>query len=171
MQVTNRSNRSPATALIHFLIWPFASHLTKIKKIYEAGSPRPNPPKSVYKKCNIQERQIEEMWVYYITPKRPTQSKRKKRVIRIYYFCGGSRPSPPMGDHFKFLGTVVQRLREPAVVTLVSYPFAPNSPAPDTFPKLASLYITLSKHPAFREGDVCFAGDSSGANIALALTM
>src|SRR5438067_1892986 len=48
---------------------------------------------------------------------------------------------------------------------------APNLPAPDAFPQLANLYNTLSKHPAFSEEDVCFAGDSSGANIALALIM
>jgi acetyl esterase/lipase len=64
-----------------------------------------------------------------------------------------------------------QRLKEPTVITLISPPLAPNSPAPDAFPQLANLYSTLSKHPAFCEEDVCFAGDSSGANIALALTM
>jgi hypothetical protein len=61
MQVTHRNDRSPATALIQFLIRPFASKLTKIKKIYDAGSPRLNPPKSAYKKCNVEERQIDEV--------------------------------------------------------------------------------------------------------------
>lgn len=157
--------------LIQFLIRPFASKLTKIKKIYDAGSPRLNPPKSEYKKCNVEERQIDEVWVYDITPKKPTQGKENKRVKRIYYFAGGSWPSPQMGDHFKFLGSITQRLKQPTVITLISYPLAPKSPAPATFPKLSSLYSTLSKHPVFCEEDVYFAGDSSGANIALALTM
>jgi acetyl esterase/lipase len=95
----------------------------------------------------------------------------KKRIKRIYYFAGGSWQSPPTGDHFKLLGTLAQRLKEPTVITLISCPFAPNSPAPETFPKLCNLYATLSKHPAFCEEDVCFAGDSSGGNTALALTM
>ena len=171
MQVTTRRDRSAATAILHFLIRPFASELTKIKKIYDAGSPRLNPPKSAYKKCNVRERQIEDIWVYDITPKKPTQCKKNKRVKRIYYFAGGSWQSPPSGDHFKLLATLVRRLRHQAVITLISSPLAPNSPAPDTFPKLAKLYSTLSKHPAFGQEDVCFAGDSSGANIALALTM
>jgi hypothetical protein len=78
MQVTTRNDHSTATALVHFFIRPFASWLTKVKRIYATGSPRLNPPKSAYKKCNIQERQIEEMWVYDITPKKPTQSRGKK---------------------------------------------------------------------------------------------
>jgi hypothetical protein len=53
-----------------------------------------------------------------------------------------------MGDHFKFLGTIAQRLEEPTVITLISVLLAPNSPAPETFPKLSSLYSTLSKNPA-----------------------
>jgi acetyl esterase/lipase len=114
-----------------------------------------------------------------LTKFRSTTSHRKSQlrarktnaVKRIYYFAGGSWQSPPMGDHFKFLGSITQRLKQPTVITLISYPLAPKSPAPATFSKLSSLCSTLSKHPAFCEEDVCFAGDSSGANITLALTM
>lgn len=160
-----------ATALIHFLIQLFASKLTKIKEIYEPGSPQLTPPKLAYKRCNIEERQIEEIWVYDITAKKQTVCKEKKRTKRIYYFAGGSWHSPLTGDHFKFLGTLAQRLKELAAITFISYPLAPNSPAPVAFLKLSNLYSTLSKHLAFCEEDVCLAGDSSGANIALDLTM
>ncbi len=171
MQVTNRSDRSAATALVHFFIRPFAPHLTKIKKVYDAGSPRLNPPKSAYKNCKITERKIEDVWVYDITPVKASRTHGKKRTKRIYYFAGGSWQTPPTGDHFKLLSALVCGLSEPTIITLVSCPLAPKSPAQETFPKLVPLYKAISAAPQFDEEDVCFAGDSSGGNIALALTM
>lgn len=72
MQVTHGNDRGPVTALIQFIIRPFASKLTKTKKIDDAGSPRLNPPKSAYKKCNVEGQQIDEIWVYDITLKKLT---------------------------------------------------------------------------------------------------
>ena len=171
MQVTHRNDRSPVTALIHFLIQPFASQPTKLRKLYESGSPRLNPPKPLYKKCNIQERQMEEIWVYDITSKRPTSCNGEKMQKTKLLLLWRVMVVSTMEDHFKFLATIAQRPKEPAVITLIFHSLAPNLPAPDAFPQLANLYNTLSKHPAFSEEDVCFAGDSSGANIALALIM
>ena len=171
MQVTHRSDRSTTTALLHFFVRPFSSHLTKIRKIYDAGSPRLNPPKSAYKQCKIQERKIEDIWVYDITPANASQTRGKKRTKRIYYFAGGSWQTPPTGEHFKFLSALVCGLSEPAIITLISCPLAPKSPAQETFPKLVALYKSVSAASKFDEEDVCFAGDSSGGNIALALIM
>ena len=180
MQVTSRNDRSVATALIQCLIRPFASQLVKIKKIYDAGSPRLTPPKSAYTKCNIQERKVEDIWIYDITPRRSASRSAsskadrgtgKKRAKRIYYFAGGSWQVPPSEHHFKFLVILAQRLSEPTVISLISCPLAPTSTAPHAFPALSSLYHALLGLPSFADEEICFAGDSSGGNIALALTM
>ena len=171
MQVTSLDNRGAAAFLIQLFIRPFASQLTKIKKFYDPGSPRLNPPKSIYKRCDVQERRLEDIWIYDITRKKPSDFDTGKRTKRIYYIAGGSWQTPPTGDHFKLLARLVERLSQPAIISLISCPLAPKSPAPETFPALCKLYDALLGLPSFEYEDVCFAGDSSGGNLALGLTL
>ena len=171
MQVTSLDDRDAAAFLIHLFIRPFTSQLTKIKKFYDPGSPRLNPPKSAYKKCDIQERRVEDIRMCEITRKKPSDFDTGKRTKRIYYIAGGSWQTPPTGDHFKLLAMLVERLLQPAIISLISCPLAPRSPTPDTFPAFCKLYGALLGLPSFEHEDICFAGDSSGGNLALSLTL
>ena len=174
MEIVYRNDRSAASFLLRVLfIKPFASQLTKISKHYEAGSPRLSPPLLVRKSCNVGERRIEDVWIYDISAKdvRQTTANQERKPKRVYYFAGGSWQSPPDSAHWKFLAGLACRMDQPVTVSLISCPLAPKSPASATFPILARLYNVLSSEEAFRDEDVSFAGDSSGGNIALALTM
>lgn len=55
------------------------------------------------------------------------------------------------------------------VVTMVSYPLAPNSPAPVAFPQLMKMYRTLMSDATAAKEEVILVGDSSGGNIVLCL--
>lgn len=55
--------------------------------------------------------------------------------------------------------------------TVISYPLAPHDPAPKTFPRLLAIYIRLLKEALERGEQVYVAGDSAGANLALAVPL
>lgn len=72
-----------------------------------------------------------------------------------------------MGVHFHFAAELAIQLK--CIVTVVSWPLAPNSPAAVSVPHLMRLYPTLLQEAG--EDDVVFAGDSAGGNIALTLVL
>jgi len=116
------------------------------------------------------------------------QARKRKQ---IYYFCGGGWQSPPSKEHWKLCAQLAQAGMDSGVettVSVVSYPLAPHSPASVTLPVLKRLYYTLLSPPppshttnndttvtaaAATDSDteIILAGDSSGANIALSLTL
>lgn len=57
------------------------------------------------------------------------------------------------------------------VISIVSYPLAPNDPAPKTFPQILALYRDLMAQAAENGERVIFAGDSAGGNIVLAVVL
>ena len=99
---------------------------------------------------------------------------------QIYYFCGGGWQSPPSKEHWKLCTQLAQAGTKRGIsttVSVISYPLAPNSPASITLPLLEKLYYTvLSPQPTdntteTNDIEITLAGDSSGANIALSLTL
>lgn len=99
---------------------------------------------------------------------------------QIYYFCGGGWQSPPSKEHWKLCTQLAQAGANRGIsttVSVVSYPLAPNSPASVTLPMLEKLYFALlSPQPTNNATEtdntaITLAGDSSGANIALCLTL
>jgi acetyl esterase/lipase len=54
-------------------------------------------------------------------------------------------------------------------INIVSFPLAPNNPAPTTIPHLQRLYRTLAEQPKREGWRITLMGDSSGANLALLL--
>ena len=174
MQVAERKDRSSSSYLLRVLfIKPWASQLTKITTYDKDGSPRLKAPLLVRDKCNVEERNVEDIWLYDITEKNAPAATgaASRKPKRIFYVAGGSWQAPPDDAHWKFLSDLVQRLDGPATVTLISCPLAPKSPAAITFPMLEKLYQALSADGAFEREEVCFAGDSSGGNIVLGLVM
>ena len=57
------------------------------------------------------------------------------------------------------------------LVTLVSYPLAPKSPAPVTLPHLQRLYRQLLLEAQQQGRQLLLAGDSAGANITLSIAI
>jgi acetyl esterase/lipase len=130
----------------------------------------------VSKRCDVTERKVNDIHIYDITQKRSSSSSSPvsepplRPRKRVYYFAGGGWQSPPTNEHWKIIGEIVTQLPD-TVVSLTSYPLAPNSAAPVAFPQLMNLYSTILKEAEVAQEDVIFAGDSAGGNIILALTL
>ncbi|KAH0368834.1 alpha/beta-hydrolase, partial [Aureobasidium melanogenum] len=172
MEVSTRSDKSTPISLLQTLIKPFRPSLIKPKKEFPAGSPYLDVHKTAKKRCNVTERQVEGIWLYDMKPKTPSSPKEgsmaKKR--NIIYFAGGGWQMPPSPEHWKLCAELCHRIPD-SIVTIVSYPLAPNSPAKDSLPMLEKLYPYLFPvTEAEKETtEVIFAGDSAGGNLVLGL--
>lgn len=170
--VIRRTDRSFITHVFHKLIRPFGSSLIKPKTTFPAGSPRLEIPSNIQKTCDVSERQVESIHLYDVIAKRACDrmSFNKKCKYRIYYFAGGGWQSPPSPHHWRCFAEIATRLPH-TTLTVVSYPLAPNSPAPIAFPQLLNLYHTVLQESKEAQEIVSFVGDSAGGNVALALTI
>lgn len=172
IQVTKRTNRSLYMFVLQHLIKPFNARLVTPKKEFPAGSPRLEVPKKARKHCAVQERQVEDIYIYDLsasqtTPKSAQDDRRKKR---IYYFAGGGWQMPASPQHWTLCAEITKRIPD-SVVSIVSYPLAPNSPAPVAIPQLIKLYHTLLHAAEDANETVIFVGDSAGGNIILCLPL
>ncbi|KAK4539373.1 hypothetical protein LTR36_011003 [Oleoguttula mirabilis] len=174
IKVTKRTDRSLYMLVLQHLLKPFNAQLVKPRKVFPAGSPRLEPHKNARKHCAVQERQVDDIYIYDLTASQTTskdqepQEKRQKK--RIYYFAGGGWQMPPSSQHWILCAEMAKRIPD-SIVSIVSYPLAPNSPAPVTIPHLMKLYHTLLQAAEEADETVIFAGDSAGGNIILCLTL
>jgi len=177
IKVIKRSDRSWKTWSLHALLRVFRRHLGRPISKRPKGSNRLKPPASVRRKCTITERKVEDIWVYDFALKDKTkcykyeERKERARRQRIYYFAGGGWQMPPDSSHWKFLAALLGELPHGATISLVSYPLAPRSPAPITFPQLMRLYDTELARAAAEDEIVTLMGDSSGGEIVLCLPL
>ncbi|KAF1986546.1 alpha/beta-hydrolase [Aulographum hederae CBS 113979] len=169
LRVTRRTKRSFYTLLLHAILKPFGAALAKSKHDHAPGSPQLTPPKSLYKRCEIAERYVENTYLYDISSKN-TPQETKSRRRRIVYFAGGGWHMPPSPQHWKFCQYLAHHLPN-TVITVVSYPLVPHNPAPITFPQLLALYRTISSIAQAEDENLILAGDSSGGNIVLAVAL
>ncbi|KAF2717502.1 alpha/beta-hydrolase [Polychaeton citri CBS 116435] len=156
LHVTERTERSLMMHIMQLIIKPINGHVIKPRKIFPPGSPQLTPPKKVHKRCDVQERQVDDMWIYDIVAK------------RVYYFAGGGWQMAASSEHWALMAELACRLPN-TTVSLISYPLAPKSPAPVTFVPLERLYLKLLEESATKQEKVILAGDSAGGNIALCL--
>ncbi|KAL8829836.1 MAG: hypothetical protein Q9191_001788 [Dirinaria sp. TL-2023a] len=177
MKVTKCQRRSCSTASLQTIIRPFGTLISKPGKPFPAGSPQLKIPSSAAKLCTIEERKVEDIWIYDISaksssvkPKSVPRDEIRSTKRRVYYIAGGSFCMPPSSDHWKFVTELSQRIPE-VHISLLSPPLAPHSPAPLTYPQLMQLYQVLLTQSRETNESVCFAGDSSGANLALSLVL
>jgi acetyl esterase/lipase len=77
--------------------------------------------------------------------------------------------SPPASQHWSLVAEMSCKI--PALVTIVSYPLAPNSPAKDSIPHLSKLYHTILEESESKDEIVTFMGDSAGGNVAICLVL
>ncbi|KAI9708306.1 MAG: hypothetical protein M1820_004010 [Bogoriella megaspora] len=184
IDVTKRSDRSIRMLLLQKFLFLLKTYLAKAKKHYPPQSNRLTPPKAVLKKCNVEERHIDGIYIYDMSSKKALPSKTEPETPtarRIYYFCGGGWQMPPSTTHWKTLAELERRLSEPSsgskktpiptIISIISFPLAPASPAPVTFPKLVQLYETLMRRSHDAGEYVVIAGDSAGGNLACALVL
>lgn len=160
---------------------PFRPMAVETDKITGPGSPRLTPHKKASERCEVEERQVEGIWLYDMSFQFPEEttnvgggSDRPESDSgppkRVLYFAGGGWQMPASREHWA-LGAHLACHLSRTTVTLVSYPLAPNNPAHVSLPQVKKLYHTLMRQAADKGERVIVAGDSSGGNIALCLTL
>ncbi|GAB1725320.1 hypothetical protein NU195Hw_g4068t1 [Hortaea werneckii] len=172
IQVTKRTDRSTSMMLLQHVLKPIGDKLIRPKKEYPAGSPRLEPHEKATRLCEVIERQVEGIWLYDLLANRPAESEpgEQRRKKRLYYFSGGGWQMPASSEHWAFLTEMARKIPD-TVPTMVSYPLAPNSPAPEAMPQLLRLYRSLMASAVENNEEVILAGDSAGGNIILCLTL
>lgn len=166
--VTDRHDRSQYMAVLHFIIRRFRNQINSGHPKHEDGSIKLDPPKSKLRGCILSLRTVEDIHLYDITAS-PTKLPEKGKK-RMYYFAGGSWQMGPSGQHWSLCAKLATDMPD-TIVTMVSPPMAPNNPAPSSFPWMLRLYRTLLAQAQEAGDKVILAGDSSGANIILCLTL
>ncbi|KAK7453946.1 hypothetical protein VKT23_011458 [Stygiomarasmius scandens] len=172
MNLTTRTDLSFLYKILRILIRPIRPHLVGVGKgkPYPAGSPNLNPPKT---KCSIRHRQVEGMNLYdfYCSTSNSSDpgSAKHSHSHRVFYFAGGGFQSPPSKEHWVFCSELCRRSSGMFHITLVSYPLAPNTPAPESLSALFKWFSTTCAESVQVNEHITLMGDSSGGNIALAL--
>ena len=174
IKTTHRTNRSIPMFLLQHLIKPFNTALIKPKQVYPAGSPRLEAHKTAAKYCDVTERVVEDIYVYDLLPKHGVavngNGSTKEKHRRLYYFAGGGWQMPPSSQHWQLCAELARQLPN-TTVSLVSYPLAPNSPAPVAFPQMMKMYRRLLREAENSKEHVILAGDSAGGNVVLCLAL
>jgi acetyl esterase/lipase len=168
MHVTERHERSLFMFLIMFIIGRLRRFISPpTAAMQEDGSPKLSPTKAQLKDCTIVERTLCSFYVYDIIPPNRIERNVEKR---IYYIAGGAWQFAASGPHWSMCAKMAKEMPSTAI-SLISMPLAPRNPAPRTFLALMMLYRTLMADADAARERVVFAGDSSGGNLVLCLTL
>lgn len=174
MEIDHRTDRSLLMAITHAFLRPFGPIITKMKQECPPGSPPLDIPKHATTRAHVAHRTVNGVHIYDMTPKLPhmgaLKSSEKAKHKRIYYFAGGGWRMPASADHWALTSKLAASCPN-TTVSLVSYPLAPLSPAPDSIPILLELLPILLNACAAANETVILAGDSAGANLVLALPL
>jgi acetyl esterase/lipase len=115
------------------------------------------PPKNIYKICNVDKRLVNGRNVFTLTP------KTKKSNIRILYLHGGAYVQNFVKQHWAFLAMLVKHTH--CTIVTPDYPLAPKYTYRDVF----NMVIPLYKELVDGGGQTILMGDSAGGGLALAL--
>lgn len=171
MDIQTRHERSLVCLILQTLIRPFKPLLTAPTKIFPPESQKLTPLKAFLKIVQVDERQVDNIYVYDISARRSNAAADSaKTALRLYYFAGGGWQMPPSSQHWEFCAHLAMEVPG-LVVSVVSAPLAPKSPATMTLPQLHSFCISVLDQSADAGERVLFGGDSSGGNIALSLAL
>ncbi|KAF2024290.1 alpha/beta-hydrolase [Setomelanomma holmii] len=167
IHITDRHDRSQLMIIVQFLVRRFRNKINSGEPKHEDGSIKLEPPKSKLRDCTISERTVCDVHIYdIVSPKKVAE----KGIKRIYYFAGGSWQQEPSGQHWSMCARLATEIPD-TIVSMVSMPLAPNNPAPSSFPWCMKLYRALLAEAQEAGDKVILAGDSSGANVVLCLTL
>jgi acetyl esterase/lipase len=167
IRVTDRHDRSQLMAVVQFLVRHFRNKIISDVPKHEDGSNELDAPVAKLRGCTLSKRTICDIHIYDLVSPRKKSEKIKKR---IYYFAGGSWQKVPTPQHWTMCAKMATEMPD-TIVSLVSMPMAPNNPAPSSFPWLLRLYRILLAEAQEAGDKVIMAGDSSGANVVLCLTL
>jgi acetyl esterase/lipase len=179
ISVTTRSDRSFILRLLQALISPLNTRLiAPPKKPLTEFSPAIAFSSSLKGACFIRERSVEGIRVYDLqrkvsqsqtlaTDTKPGHGPHR----RIYYFAGGGWQAPPSSHHFKFFARLLKTLPDQTVLSIISHPLGPVNPAPKVFPTLIRFYEQILQDSRDAGEKVILAGDSSGGNLAMSITL
>jgi acetyl esterase/lipase len=169
IRVQHRDDRSILDATTQALLKPFASLILKPPHTTYTGSPRLTPPKAAEKICHVEEKLVEEMRIYVLSPLGDRgEEKRPDVPHKLYYFAGGGFRGPANKGHWALCAELCLKLPQ-YEINLVSYPLVPESPASTTIPHLENVYRALAQRSREQKFRMTFMGDSAGGNIALVL--
>jgi acetyl esterase/lipase len=165
--VTDRSDRSNLMAIVQFLVRRFRNKINSGTPKHEDGSVALDAPVAKLRGCTLSKRTVCDIHIYdIVSPKKMSEKIQK----RIYYFAGGSWQQPPSSQHWALAVKMATDMPD-TIVSIVSMPLAPNNPAPSSFPWCLRLYRTLMAEAQEAGDKVIMAGDSSGANVVVCLTL
>lgn len=175
IHVTKRDDRGVLMFMLMLVLRPISRFLLKPSSIQPLGSSRLKPPRSVRRHCSIIERQVEDIWIYDISTRATKASSKnsegkERHKLRIFYFNGGAYQMPPSQEHWALARHIATHTPH-TTVSVISYPLAPNTPAPKSFPMLVRLYHTLMREADQAGESVTFAGDSAGGNLAISIPL
>jgi acetyl esterase/lipase len=164
---TQRDERTFLMSVVQFLVRRLRNRIGNREPNHEDGSVRLNPAKSKLDSCTLHERTVCDIHIYdYVPPNKPEKAPKK----RIYYLAGGSWQEPPSGQHYQICARLAKDMPD-TTVSIMSTPLAPNNPAPKAFAWILRAYRVLMAEAEEAGERVIFVGDSSGANIALAVVL
>jgi acetyl esterase/lipase len=106
----------------------------------------------------VEESTVAETWTSKFSNK---AAEKQSTTHKLYCFAGGGFRAGPPKEHWVLCAELCLELPQ-YEISIVSYPPAPNNPAPTTIPHLQRLYHTLadqSKHEGWR---ITLMGNSSG---------
>lgn len=173
MKTEHRSDRSTVTFLLHTVLRPLRPLLVKSRFRAPDHSIKCSPSSNAKRHCEIAERKIAGIYIYDISVKVSSPKCEKSANVkckRIYYFAGGGWSMPPSGQHWSLCTEMTRRIPN-TTVSLVSYPLAPANTAKSSLPALQDLYAQVVSDARHSDETIIFAGDSSGGNLALCLTL
>ena len=165
--LTTKSELSLLYRVLRRVIRPLRPRLVKPGKPLPAGSPALSPPKSLH----ITHSQSHSINLYTYQADHATRCRTPSNPPRhqLFYFAGGGFQSPPSREHWKTLDFLSRALRDSYCVTLVSYPLAPHSAAPESLGALRTWLDGACAAAVTRGHSVTLMGDSAGGNVALNL--
>jgi acetyl esterase/lipase len=167
IRVTDRKDRSLLMSIVQFLVRRLRNQLNSGEPKHEDGSLVLDPSKYKLLKCTLSERTVCDVHIYDFIPPNHSPIKTTKRIL---YFAGGSWQQGPSGQHWAMCSKLAKAMPD-TIISIVSTPLAPNNPAASSFPWCLRLYRALMIEAQAAGHKVILAGDSSGANIVLCLTL
>lgn len=104
IRITKRHDRSTLMMLLQVILNPIGHKIASSSEVHPAGSPQLTPHKRATKRCDVNERKVEDIYLYDIIPKNETSGvtqnrtindeKTSKRKRRVFYYSGGGWSAP-----------------------------------------------------------------------------
>jgi acetyl esterase/lipase len=117
------------------------------------------PPKEIYKACNVQKRQVQGRNIFTLSP------TDKVSTSHILYLHGGGYVQNFVRQHWRFMLMLVQQTN--CTITAPDYPLAPEFTHANAFEMLLPLYEEMITSGS--SDNKHLIGDSAGGGLALAL--